>query len=125
MLAAAFGAAFASSGCDPTTVTRTPVAAAVTSGGARSAPAPSNDPVELVREGRMRFEAACARCHGGEADAGSLAGAAITTQHLEAALHVGADDGGLLPAVAPTELSEAQLPALRAYLRSIGALRSE
>ena len=114
--------------CDPTPV---PVAAAggaaASSGGdetARPRRSP-NDPAELVQAGRERFDVACARCHGPDAPGGALDGLDVTHERLEATLHAGSDNGGLLPAVAPADLREEHLPALRAYLRSVGALRVE
>ena len=113
------------SACDPTPVPRAATAAAATSGGAQSERAVAHDPPDLVRAGRARFEAACGRCHGGDADAGTLQGMDLTRERFEAALHAGSDDGGLLPALSPADLPDDQVPALRAYLRSIGALRAE
>jgi mono/diheme cytochrome c family protein len=111
--------------CDPTPV---PVAAAgggaSSSGGTRPRRA-ANDPPELVREGHERFEVACARCHGPDAEGGALDDRDVTGERLEASLHAGSDNGGLMPAVAPSDLREEHLPALRAYLRSVGALRVE
>ena len=108
--------------CDPA-----PAEAAGSSGGAET-PRPrraANDPAELVQAGRERFEAACARCHGPDAPGGALDGRDVTAERLEAALHAGSDNGGLMPAVAPADLRDEHLPALRAYLRSVGALRVE
>jgi mono/diheme cytochrome c family protein len=113
------------SACDPSPV---PVAAAggaaSSSGGVRPRRA-ANDPPELVQAGRERFEIACARCHGPDAPGGALDDRDVTNERLEASLHAGSDDGGLIPAVAPADLRDEHLPALRAYLRSVGALRVE
>ncbi|MDP3213153.1 MAG: cytochrome c, partial [Deltaproteobacteria bacterium] len=77
------------------------------------------------RAGRERFDVACARCHGADDPGGTLDDRDVTNERLEAALHAGSDNGGLIPAVAPADLREEHLPALRAFLRSIGALRVE
>ncbi|MDB4930702.1 MAG: Cytochrome oxidase, cbb3-type, subunit, partial [Myxococcaceae bacterium] len=84
-----------------------------------------NDPPELVQAGHERYEVACARCHGPDAAGGALDDRDVTNERLEASLHAGSDNGGLMPAVAPADLREEHLPALRAYLRSVGALRVE
>ena len=114
--------------CDPTPVPVAAAAAAATSSGGDETPRPrrsANDPAELVQTGRERFDIACARCHGPDAAGGVLTDRDVTNERLEAELHAGSDDGGLIPAVAPADLREEHLPALRAYLRSIGALRVE
>ncbi len=113
--------------CDPTPVPVAAAAAATSSGGDET-PRPrrsANDTAELVQAGRERFEVACASCHGPDAAGGVLTNRDVTSARLEAELHAGSDDGGLIPAVAPADLREEHLPALRAYLRSIGALRVE
>ena len=113
--------------CDPTPVPVAASGAASSSGGDETARPrrAANDPAELVQAGRERFAIACASCHSADAEGGSLDGRDVTSERLEAALHAGSDDGGLIPAVAPADLREEHLPALRAFLRSIGALRVE
>ena len=114
--------------CDPAPVAVASAGAAAGSSGGAETPRPrraANDPAELVQAGRERFEAACARCHGPDAPGGALDGRDVTAERLEAALHAGSDNGGLMPAVAPADLRDEHLPALRAYLRSVGALRVE
>jgi mono/diheme cytochrome c family protein len=113
--------------CDPTPVPVAASGAAASSGGDQAARPrrAANDPAELVQAGHERFDIACARCHGADAPGGSLDGVDVTNERLEASLHAGSDNGGLIPAVAPGDLTEEHLPALRAYLRSIGALRVE
>jgi mono/diheme cytochrome c family protein len=113
--------------CDPTPVPVAATGAASSSGGEQAARPrrAANDPTELVQAGRERFDIACAHCHSADAPGGTLDGRDVTGERLEAALHAGSDNGGLIPAVAPADLREEHLPALRAYLRSVGALRVE
>lgn len=108
--------------CDPTPVS-TPARGAGPSGGERGNPV-SDDPA-TVAEGRRLFEAACARCHGpgAEVDGGALTDLALSPERMNGVLHAGSDDGGIMPTVPPSTLAERDLPALRAYLRSIRALR--
>lgn len=113
--------------CDPAPVPVAASGAAASSGGDQAGRPrrAANDPPELVRAGRERFDVACARCHGADDPGGTLDDRDVTNERLEAALHAGSDNGGLIPAVAPADLREEHLPALRAFLRSIGALRVE
>lgn len=113
--------------CDPTPVPVAATGAAGSSGGEQPARPrrAANDPADLVQAGRERYAIACARCHSADAPGGTLDGRDVTGERLEAALHAGSDNGGLIPAVAPADLREEHLPALRAYLRSVGALRVE
>ena len=121
-------AAGALASCDPAPMPVAAAAGAAASSGGDETTRPrraANDPADLVQAGHERFELACARCHGPDVPGGSLDHLDVTNERLEAALHAGSDDGGLIPAVAPADLRPEHLPALRAYLRSIGALRVE
>ncbi|MBL8604690.1 MAG: cytochrome c [Myxococcales bacterium] len=119
--------ALATSACDPPglpnqgSTTATTAARPSTPGGESTAP-PSP---EAVREGQGHFERACARCHtGDEPSGGRLNDLRVTAARIDEVLHAGSDDHlGLMPALAPGQLTEAQLPALVAYLRSIAAVR--
>lgn len=108
--------------CDPTPIAHPPHAN-TPSGGERNTPV-TDDPA-TVAEGRRLFEAACARCHGpnAETDGGVLRDLALDPERMNTALHAGSDDGGVMPTVSPSVMTERDLPALRAYLRSIRALR--
>lgn len=119
--------AVSTAACDPTPAPVAANGAATSSGGegSRRTRRPSNDPPELVEAGRARFETACERCHGPEGTGGLLTDREVTNDRLEASLHAGSDNGGLIPAIAPDDLRPEHLPALRAYLRSVGALRVE
>lgn len=112
--------------CDPTPVpSRAQGAAPSGSSGAERAggAAAPQDPV-AVRRGRELFEAACGSCHDGESPrGGALADRRMTAAAMMAVLHAGSEDGGIMPAVDPRTLREEDLPALRAYLRSISAER--
>lgn len=115
-------ATLALAACDPP-APPTP-ARAGTSGAERAVTAPTPQDPESVRRGRTLFEAACAGCHeGDEPRGGRLTDLHRTGAQVEQALHAGSEDGGLMAAVDPTALREEDLPALRAYLRSIGAER--
>jgi mono/diheme cytochrome c family protein len=113
-------------GCDPTplpTRTATP-AAAGSSGAERAAPTLAPQDSDAVRAGRALFDAACGSCHSGESPrGGALTNAGKTAAEILSVLHAGSEDGGIMPAVDPRTLREEDLPALRAYLRSIGAER--
>jgi mono/diheme cytochrome c family protein len=121
VMAAALGAA-----CDPSPV-QTASGASQSSGGsgANRPRRAANDPPEMVEAGHQRFNTECLRCHGPESPGGMVNNLDVTNERLEAVLHAGSDNGGLMPAVAPDDLRVEHLPALRAYLRSIGALRVE
>lgn len=94
------------------------------SGAERSAGAAVPQDPASVRLGRERFEAACGRCHSGdEPSGGNLADRRLSAEQVQQALHAGSEDGGLMAAVDPASLPESDLPALRAYLRSIHAER--
>lgn len=118
-------AALAFAACDPPTPT--PPAGARTggaSGAERAVTAPTPQDPESVRRGRTLFEAACASCHEGESPRGGrLTDLHRTGEQVLRALHAGAEDGGIMAAVDPTTLREEDIPALRAFLRSIGAER--
>lgn len=110
--------------CDPTPI-QNASGASSSSGGTGGPRRVANDPPEMVEAGHQRFNTACLRCHGPESPGGMLNNRDVTNERLEASLHAGSDNGGLIPAVAPSDLREEHLPALRAYLRSVGALRVE
>lgn len=115
-------ATLALAACDPP-APPTP-ARAGTSGAEQAVTAPTPQDPEAVRRGRTLFEAACAGCHeGDEPRGGRLTDLHRTGAQVVQALHAGSEDGGLMAAVDPTALREEDLPALRAYLRSIGAER--
>lgn len=119
--ATALGAA-----CDPTPVQTASGASQSSGGEGTNRPRrAANDPPEMVEAGHQRFNTACLRCHGPESPGGMLNNRDFTNERLEVALHAGSDNGGLIPAVAPNDLRPEHLPALRAYLRSVGALRVE
>lgn len=112
--------------CDPTPVPDRAAAPATAgaSGAERSGEAPAPQDPAAVRRGRELFDAACGACHGGESPrGGSLADARKTAAEMLGVLHAGSEDGGIMPAVDPRTLREEDLPALRAYLRSIRAER--
>jgi mono/diheme cytochrome c family protein len=115
-------ATLALAACDPP-APPTP-ARASTSGAEQAVTAPTPQDPESVRRGGTLFEAACAGCHeGDEPRGGRLTDLHRTGAQVVQALHAGSEDGGLMAAVDPTALREEDLPALRAYLRSIGAER--
>ncbi len=73
-----------------------------------------------ARRGHALFDAACARCH---ATSVPLADLGYSPERMDAVLHAGSERGGLMPAVPPSALPEAELPALVAYLRTLHAVR--
>lgn len=123
-LASSALAMIALAACDPPAPPASGPARAGASGAEQAATAPTPQDPESVRRGRTLFEAACAGCHeGDEPRGGRLANLRRTGAQVIEALHAGSEDGGLMAAVDPTALREEDLPALRAYLRSIGAER--
>lgn len=118
-------AALALAACDPPAPTTPPGARTTNASGAeRAATEPTPRDPESVRRGRTLFEAACGRCHeGDEPRGGRLVDLRRTEEQVLRALHAGSEDGGIMAAVDPTALREEDIPALRAYLRSIGAER--
>ena len=123
-LASSALAMIALAACDPPAPQNASPSRAGASGAERAATAPAPQDPESVRRGRTLFEAACAGCHeGDEPRGGRLTDLHRTGAQVVQALHAGSEDGGLMAAVDPTALREEDLPALRAYLRSIGAER--
>jgi mono/diheme cytochrome c family protein len=78
---------------------------------------------ELAQRGHGLFDVACVRCHRADQSDESLANANLSEAQVDAALHAGSDLGGVMPVVSPSVLREADLPALKAYLRTIHAMR--
>lgn len=110
--------------CDPTPVPARVQGAAGSSGAERPSGATVPQDPAAVRRGRELFEATCGACHAGEAPRGpALTDRAMSATEMMAVLHAGSEDGGIMPAVDPRALREEDLPALRAYLRSIRAER--
>ncbi len=92
-------------------------------GGARrvEAPLPEDD---LARAGHTVFDAACGQCHNGDSPSGgALANLGLDDRRMNAVYHAGSEIGGLMPAVSPSAITERDLPAVSAYLRTIHALR--
>lgn len=112
--------------CDPTPVPGRPPGAATSqsSGAERAASERAPQDPAAVRRGRELFDATCGACHGGESPrGGSLADKGLSATAMMGVLHAGSEYGGIMPAVDPRNLREEDLPALRAYLRSIRAER--
>lgn len=79
---------------------------------------------ELARRGHTIFDAACGGCHNGESPSGgALANIRLEDARMNQVLHAGSDVGGLMPAVSPSVMTERDIPAVNAYLRTIHALR--
>jgi len=94
------------------------------SGSESTADTPPADPA-LARAGEAVFARACGRCHqGDEPSGGTLANLRLTTARMEDALFAGSEDHSrIMPVVPPDQLPASDIPALRAYLRSINARR--
>jgi mono/diheme cytochrome c family protein len=95
-----------------------------TSGSESQGDSPPADPA-LARTGQRVFERACGRCHqGDEPSGGALADRRLTPAQMEEVIHAGSEDlTGIMPVVPPDQLPASDVPALRAYLRSIHAIR--
>lgn len=111
--------------CDPPT---TPSPSGTQSGRASGAERASGTPVPqdpaAVSRGGALFEAACGRCHqGADPSGGPLRDLHRSGEQILSTLHAGSEDGGLMAVVDPATLRDEDIPALRAYLRSIGAER--
>ena len=111
----------------PTTPPTTPRTTDTTAGHeATATAAPPEPPLPedaSAQRGHQLFDAACARCHGADGPAPRIANRNLTEQQMNNVLHAGSDLGGLMPAVAPSQMAERDLPALVAYLRTIHAQR--
>jgi mono/diheme cytochrome c family protein len=93
-------------------------------GAARGAPAePPLPEDELAQRGHGLFDVACVRCHRADQTDESLANMNLSEARVDAVLHAGSDLGGVMPVVPPSVMREADLPALKAYLRTIHAMR--
>jgi mono/diheme cytochrome c family protein len=122
-LALALGAC---GGGTATTGTATVPRAGTATGGetaANTPPEPALPEDATAQHGHALFDGACARCHGADGPGPQLANLNLTEQRMNTVLHAGSDLGGLMPAVAPSELAERDLPALVAFLRTIHAQR--
>ncbi len=112
--------------CDPPGLppSGTPAGTPPTSGNESTADSPAPDPA-LAQAGQEVFTRACGRCHqGDEPSGGTLANLRLTRTRMEEALHAGSEDlSAIMPVVPPDQLPASDMPALRAYLRSIHAVR--
>lgn len=126
-LALALSAAACSSSPPPGPRTAATPPATSTAPGDRRPAAPDEPPLsedDAARRGHALFDRACGPCHATAENAGGvLANLRLTPERMDAVIHAGSDSRAIMPVVPPGLLSEDDVPALIAYLRTIHAVR--